>query len=328
MRLDIKNDAGSAAFSPGAVEKRFKSLLVQVFLLLSALGCYFKTENVLFLFGAIYFFSNACILLVVVLVAISHGARKKPAGRGEKKDAKMEAGGEGGGSTAALKAPEKAAEIKEAKKARINFHSSMKKRGNVSIAPSKHVVRKYEEYKGQFSITRELEKSFKEWVYANVVCAAASEEGRGLGGAWGRPLTKGEMEDVRLIAKNGFICYDKSNETQSRAMFKVLYNYFNRAIPRRDSYYTNPMDEFVFENLERPHVGGFGLLIEDGDNLVEMKKTLNFYFTEKNVLYDAEGDAIWAFLLLLVFANVSAGGCLGTLSLRNIRCLPERGGVF
>ena len=173
-----------------------------------------------------------------------------------------------------------------------------------------------------FQLGKELEKTHKQWVYNDIVRASITQQYIIQNEYMAKRLTKIEFEEINVIANNGFMCYDKKDYIHNKALFKIMYNYFNIVMPARDSYYSNPIDEFVFSDINRIKISMFGLLVEDTEVLLERKKTFNLYFMYKSVLYDTEGDVVLAFLLLLIFAKNNTGMCLGSLSLRNLKFLP------
>ncbi|KAI5188478.1 hypothetical protein NECID01_0109 [Nematocida sp. AWRm77] len=305
-------------FAPGSIENRLKSLSVQMLGMCGSTFIYLRTGWFLFWFVSVYFIACACGLFFLVLLTISYNnsTRRKAEKESAKQDVKI--------APEVFRMPERAPPepAVEKKKETINFRVMLKKKNATASTPSKRVIKKYSEYKDNFGLTKDLEKEFKSWIYFNVICPASDRNCRSAREAYTRGLTKSEIDDLRLVANNGFICYDKNNENHSKAMFKVLYNYFNTHMPTRDSYYANPMDEFVFDDIGTMKISPFGLLVEDTELLLEGRKMFNVYFMDRHFLYDTEGNVILAFLLLLIFSNENMGMYLGSLSLRMFKFLP------
>jgi hypothetical protein len=191
----------------------------------------------------------------------------------------------------------------------------------------KLTIRMYDEYAQEFGLTKTLEKDFKSWVLTHVIAAVlrrarpADSSVQGQGRATLKNITNEDMDVAQLINNNGLVCYDRNNHVHSKALFKLLYNHFNTQMPNCGSYYINPMDEFVFEDINKLRISNFGLLVEETESFLESKKLFNLYFLSRNIVYDCEGDVVLAFLLLLMYANTHSGGYLGSLSLRQFKFL-------
>ncbi|KAI5176008.1 hypothetical protein NEFER01_1972 [Nematocida sp. LUAm1] len=301
------------------VETLFKVLTTQAGgLILSILG-YLAFEGIFFGVLLIYFGINSCLLLVILLLRLTFYelSQKNIKEKTVKKSLDTEMPFE--------KKEDKPVEREKKENApKVSFSIPLRRRNKVQVFPTKPIIRKYGEYKKEFKLSKELEKKFRAWMLTNVISVVVKSEGSLEGRKYAsKPLSKQEQEEIKLILNNGFICYDKRNDIHNQALFKIFYNYFNSIMPRAGSYYANPMDDFIFENLQTPRISAFGLLIEDTDSLLERKKVFNVYFMNKNILYDTEGDVTLSFLLLFVFANISTGQYLGSLSLRNIEFLPK-----
>lgn len=278
----------------------------------------------------LYFGTNLIFLLVSILSMFLGGTRECSGARRAADAAAQQAIGQ---AQRALPAPPHA---KSALQKDVPVQLGLKRRESPASSSRRLTIRTYDEYKKEFMLTKDLERDFKSWTLSHVIDPILSSEGAparsavyaGQSGAPTRPIFKNmsndDMEIAHLISTNGFICYDKNNEAHSKTLFKFLYNYFNSQIPNYGSYYINPMDEFVFEDINRVRLSNFGLLIEDTESFLESKKMFNVYFLSKNIVYDTGGDVLLAFLLLLIHSNVNSGGYLGSLSLRNFRFLYKQ----
>ncbi|KAI5185776.1 hypothetical protein NEHOM01_1053 [Nematocida homosporus] len=319
--MNLLNSATSLSkpsFLYNHTEGLFKSLFLQILFLSFSILIYLKTAIILFWIALVYFGANSCFLLVMIFINLSTDSKRRavkppiPPKTKKPLESKFYPTGEISNPT------------EEPSKNKFNLQLSFRKRNKKISPPIQQIIKKYSEYKSTFYLTKELEKQFKTWVHVNIVIPAA-KEGSNVSSTTGwvaKPLTKQEMDDLKLMANNGFICYDKENELHGRALFKTLYNYFNTIMPGGGSYYANPMDEFVFEDIHNTKFSAFGLLVEDTESLLERKKMFNVYFMNGQTFYDTEGDTILSFLLLLIHANITTGRYLGSLSLRNIDFLP------
>lgn len=291
-------------------DRRNKSLIWQSALLVLSVAVYAKIGNLLSLGIMVYFGVNACCILLVILVSALWNKKEAPAEVVvlEKK-------------TKTEKTAEKPSEAgkEPVKRLDLNFQLSFRKKNKTIVPPKQIVIKKYAEYAPEFKLTKALEKEFKQWILDNALARALTNQPQmNMGKKTQKTLSRTEINDLRMMSGNGFMCYDKNNELHGRALFKVLYNYFNENIPGDSSYYINPMDEFVFDDISKVKISRFGLLVEDTESLIERKKTFSVYFMNKNILYDTHGDVILSFLLLLMFANENEGRSLGALSLRNL----------
>ncbi|OAG29958.1 hypothetical protein NEDG_01505 [Nematocida displodere] len=292
-------------------EEQFKSLFFQLVALIIALLLYAKTGHFLFLIGLAYCVSSAFFLLTLILITLLRPRVAKIVAIAPIP------------SVFTPVAPKPVTPVKtvENEKTEVNFQQSLRKKSKIVNPPSKLTIVKYKEYKEKFHLSKDLEREFKQWVHNKIIVTTAST-----GVYAAKPFTRTEMADIALIANNGFICYDKNNESQNKMLFKAMYNYFNTIVPGSSSYYSNPMDEFIFDDTSKMKISGFGLLVEDTESLLEGKKMFNVYFMDKNVLYDTEGDVLLSFLLLLIYANEYTGRYLGALSLRNMKFLAGASG--
>ncbi|KAH9386106.1 uncharacterized protein NEMAJ01_1002 [Nematocida major] len=294
-------------------DRKITSLIVQAVLMGASLAVYVKKGGMISLALSAYFTINSCFLLIMILVSALFS--EKSADKNippVPKAPELE------------KVEKKPEEKASTKKLDFNFQLTFRKK-NKSIAPPKPIlIKKYDDYASDFQLTKSLEKEFKQWALRNVLGPILSEQAPPASrDKSSKVFTRMEISDLRMMSSNGFVCYDKNNELQGRALFKMFYNYFNEKIPGNSSYYTNPMDEFVFDDISKIKISRFGLLVEDTESLIEGKKTFNVYFMDKNILYDTHGDVILSFLLLLIFANKHEGRCLGALSLRNLPFLAK-----
>ncbi|KAI5191515.1 hypothetical protein NEMIN01_1541 [Nematocida minor] len=299
-----------------SMESKVKSLLVQMALMITALLWYAKKGGVLLAIAFGYFCANSCFILLLILLTASSTKRKI------KHEEAVKAAEE---KTVKSASPPIKTEEPE-KKPGLNFQLSFRKKNKSIAPPKKIIIKKYEEYAATFKLTKKIEKEFKTWVLKNVVTPVVADPVSTQSRIMSRTqkiLTQSEINDLKMMSGNGFICYDKNNELHSRALFKVLYNYFNDKIPSDTSFYANPMDEFVFDDISKIKISMFGLLVEDTESLIEGRKTFSVYFMNNNILYDTNGDVILSFLLLLIFANENEGRCLGALSLRGLPFLPK-----
>ncbi|KAI5179598.1 hypothetical protein NEOKW01_0061 [Nematocida sp. AWRm80] len=306
-------------------EQRMSSLLFQILMIVLSAMVYMKTESIIakILFG--FFGINVLSIIGMILYPlILYRKELEPLEEKviPKKDKAL------GKRIPLVKEKQALSESKypvAPESNETNFQQILRKKNKIFNPPTKLVIKNYKEYKDKFNLTKELEKKFKQWVHTNVMSSLKQpNKQEELMTRVPRPLTRTEINELQILESNGLICYDKNNQAHSRALFKVLYNYFNSIIPKGESYYTNPMDEFVFEGANRIKISTFGLLVEDTESLIEGKKMFSVYFMEKNVLYNTEGDVIFAYLLLLVFANENTGGYLGTLSLRTMKFLSAK----
>lgn len=176
------------------------------------------------------------------------------------------------------------------------------------------------EGKQRHRITQQIEKDFRTWVHSNIITRAAELETATITAELeAAPLTHEERECVVLIGRNGYICYDKGNYTHNKALFKTIYNYFNSILPRSVSSKSNPMDEYMFTDLQKKGgVGVYGLLVEDARSSILSEEVFRVYFRYKNTLFDSEGDVILSFLFLIMHANIYTGEYLGALSLKAV----------
>lgn len=316
--MKIRREEGDqTGFQNISIESRIKSLTVQIVLMCISLGLYLNKGGVLLGLCLGYFCVNACFILLVILLLASNSKRKQKIP--ETKTVTPE-------EPAVVKKEEAPKPGPSVKKQELNFQLSFKKKKK-SIAPPKQIVlKKYDEYRDEFQLNHQMKKDFRVWVLKNVLMPFIAEQDTQQNRAGTRTrktLSGSEIKNIKIMGNNGLMCYDKSNEEHGRALFKMLYNYFNDKIPGDSSFYTNPMDEFVFDDISKVKISKYGLLVEDTESLVEGKKTFSVYFIDKNVLYDTSGDVLLSFLMLLVFANMHDGECLGALYLRNIPFLPK-----
>lgn len=296
-----------------SMESKVKSMGIQMALMSLFLVLYLNKGG--FILGLIfgYFCINSCFILLLILLASSSKEKKKPVSVSQRKLSEEK-----------TEKRKTQPEVKTEKKTEINFQLSFRKKKK-SIAPPKQItIKRLEEFREEFHLTRQVENEFRNWVVNSVLGPFLSEQETGRTSFRSRKiLSMEEIKIVRMIRGNRMICYDKNNEAHSRALFKVLYNYFNEKIPGDSSFYTNPMDEFVFDDISKVKISRYGLLVEDTESLVEGRKTFNVYFMHKNVLYDTLGDVLLSFLVLLVFANKNDGECLGALYLRSMPFLSR-----
>lgn len=294
-------------------DKAFRSLFFHSVFLFIAAFIYAKTGKVLVWAGIAYFGANTCFLLLLLLVILSVGNKKE----GTKKE----------DLDKALKTEKKKEEQKKEQKNAPTIYKitqNLYKKKKITIIPSKVIIKKYNEYKDKFKLSKKIEKSFKEWVHKKVVQYQTTNEYKENMYRWSiKTLTKAEQEEIELFTKNGFIYYDKSNDLHRRALFKMFYNYFNAIMPREGSYYANPMDEYIFYDIGNTKINTVGLMVEDTESLMERKKAFNVYFMDQNILYDTDGDIALSFLLLLIYANCNTGKYLGLLSLRQMPFFPK-----
>lgn len=198
------------------------------------------------------------------------------------------------------------------------FPSTRGKTKHTTKSETFEVIRS-KESKQRHRITQQIEKDFRAWVHANIIAQAATSTASLAVQLEAAPLTHEEKECVILIGRNGYICYDKGNYTHNKALFKTIYNYFNSILPRSVSTRSNPMDEYLFTDLQKKGgVGVYGLLVEDARSSVLSEEVFRVYFRYKNTLFDAEGDVILSFLFLIMHANIHTGEYLGALSLRAV----------
>ncbi|KAI5132836.1 uncharacterized protein NESG_02216 [Nematocida ausubeli] len=311
MKISLEKTDPSISHAVG-MEKKIKSLLVQVVLTGCALAAYIKIGGKCLFAVLTYLFANACFMLLVILVMASSSKKNKEAVKIVAKPQE------------AVKPEEKPADKEPYRKSEINFQLSFRRKNKAITPPKQIVIKKYEEYEQEFGLSKQLEKDFKTWMHKNVLLSALNEPSQMLNNMkTPKILSRMEINDLKMMCGNGFLCYDKSNEMHGKALFKILYNHFNEKIPGDSSYYTNPMDEFIFDDISKIKISRFGLLVEDTESLIEGKKTFNVYFINKNKLYDTQGDVVLSFLLLLIFANTHEGRYLGALSLRSLPFLAK-----
>ncbi|EIJ88228.1 hypothetical protein NEPAR06_0365 [Nematocida parisii] len=311
MKISTEKEDSSLSQMSG-MERKIKSLWVQIVLMGVALIAYIKIGGICLFCILGYFCANSCcILLMILLMASTSKKKKKPESLRTPPQQ-------------TVKSEAKPVEKESYKKLDINFQLSFRKKNKPIIPPKQIVIKKYEEYVEEFKLTKQLEKEFKTWVHRNVLLPTLNEPVLPMSRTkTPKSLTRMEINDLKMMCGNGFMCYDKNNELHSKALFKVFYNYFNEKMPEDSSYYTNPMDEFIFDDISKIKISRYGLLVEDVESLIEGKKTFNVYFINKNTLYDTQGDVILSFLILLIFANRNEGRYLGAFSLRGLPFLSK-----
>ncbi|KAF7683143.1 hypothetical protein TCON_1645 [Astathelohania contejeani] len=123
-----------------------------------------------------------------------------------------------------------------------------------------------------------------------------------------RNLNNEHIKIIKRIVACGWVAYDYENGMHRQAVFFILCNYFNSVLPKYNTHFAYPFDEFVNNGL-------YGLNVD--------KHSSDIYFFIDGSVYDTGRDPVCAFLYLLIYCYKSFGAMLGSLSIRNLDFLKD-----